>query len=125
MTSELDLNRGGYIYDSDFYSIHGYDKDDDRVEYLIFDKIKGTLNRTSILDAIGRVNGVSYLYIKDSSIYHRDLDGNIESFDINSGSIIHSRPLYELYKSKVNNTLFYFYCNHNNNNCMLIVFIFL
>ena len=47
-------------------------------------------------------------YIKDSSIYHRDLDGNIESFDINSGSIIHSRPLYELYKSKVNNTLFYF-----------------
>jgi len=51
---------------------------------------------------------VSYLYIKDSSIYHRDLDGNIESFDINSGSIIHSRPLYELYKSKVNNTLFYF-----------------
>ena len=107
-TSELDLNTGGYIYDSDFYSIHGYHKDDDRVEYLIFDKIKGTLNRTSILDAIGRVNGVSYLYIKDSSIYHRDLDGNIESFDINSGSIIHSRPLYELYKSKVNNTLFYF-----------------
>ena len=108
-SSELDLNKGSYIYDSDFYTIHGYHKDDDRVEYLIFDKKTGTLNRTSILDAIGRVNGVSYLYIKDSSIYHRDLDGNIESFDINSGSIIHSRPLYELYKSKVNNTLFYFY----------------
>ncbi len=107
--SELDLNRGNYIYDSDLYSIHGYHKDGDRVEYLIFDKKNGTLNRTSILDAIGRVNGRSYLYIKDSSIYLRDLDGNIESFDINSGSIIHSRPLYELYKSKVNNTLFYFY----------------
>lgn len=106
--SELDLSRGNYIYDSDFYSIHGYHKDNDRIEYLIFDKKTGTLNRTSILDAIGRVNGVSYLYIKDSSIYHRDLDGNIESFDINSGSIIHSKPLYELYKSKVNNTLFYF-----------------
>lgn len=106
--SELDLSRGNYIYDSDFYSIHGYHKDNDRIKYLIFDKKTGTLNRTSILDAIGRVNGVSYLYIKDSSIYHRDLDGNIESFDINSGSIIHSKPLYELYKSKVNNTLFYF-----------------
>ena len=106
--SEMDFNRGGYFYDSDFYSIHGYDKGNDRIEYLIFDKIKGTLNRTSILDAIGRVNGLSYLYIKDSSIYHRDQHGNIESFDINSGSIIHSRPLYQLYKSKVNNTFFYF-----------------
>lgn len=106
--SEIDFLRGNYFYDSDFYSIHGYHKDDDSVEYLIFDKKTGSLNRTSILDAIGPVNGVSYLYIKDSSIYHRDLDGNIESFDINSGSIIHSRPLYELYKSKVNNTLFYF-----------------
>ena len=106
--SEIDFLRGNYFYDSDFYSNHGYHKDDDSVEYLIFDKKTGSLNRTSILDAIGRVNGVSYLFIKDSSIYHRDLDGNIESFDINSGSIIHSRPLYELYKSKVNNTLFYF-----------------
>lgn len=106
--SEIDFLRGNYFYDSDFYSIHGYDKGNDRIEYLIFDKIKGTLNRTSILDAIGRVNGLSYLYIKDSSIYHRDQDGNIESFDINSGSIIHSRPLYQLYKSKVNNTFFYF-----------------
>ena len=106
--SEIDFLRGNYFYDSDFYSIHGYHKDDDSVEYLIFDKKTGSLNRTSILDANGPVNGVSYLYIKDSSIYHRDLDGNIESFDINSGSIIHSRPLYELYKSKVNNTLFYF-----------------
>ena len=106
--SEIDFLRGNYFYDSDFYSIHGYHKDNERIEYLIFDKINGTLNRTSILDAIGRVNGLSYLYIKDSSIYHRDQHGNIESFDINSGSIIHSRPLYQLYKSKVNNTLFYF-----------------
>jgi len=106
--SEIDFNRGSYFYDSDTYSIHGYEKANDRIEYLIFDKKNGTLNRTSILDAIGRVNGRSYLYIKDSSIYLRDLDGNIESFDINSGSIIHSRPLYELYLSKVNNSLFYF-----------------
>ena len=106
--SEIDFLRGNYFYDSEFYSIHGYRKDNERIEYLIFDKIKGTLNRTSILDAIGRVNGLSYLYIKDSSIYLRDQDGNIESFDINSGSIIHSRPLYQLYKSKVNNTFFYF-----------------
>ena len=106
--SEIDFLRGNYFYDSEFYSIHGYRKDNERIEYLIFDKIKGTLNRTSILDAIGRVNGLSYLYIKDSSIYHRDQHGNIESFDINSGSIIHSRPLYQLYKSKVNNTFFYF-----------------
>ena len=55
--SGMDFNRGSYFYDSDTYSIHGYEKANDRIEYLIFDKKNGTLNRTSILDAIGRVNG--------------------------------------------------------------------
>ena len=93
--------RGNYIYDSELYSLHGYFKDDGSCEYRIFDKTAGVLKRTSKLDALKRVDGFSYLYIEGSKIHYRDNIGAIESFDVNSGTVIQSINYREQYKSKI------------------------
>ena len=96
--------RGNYIYDSELYSLHGYFKDDGSCEYRIFDKTAGVLKRTSKSDALTRVDGFSYLYIEGSKIYYRDSLGAIESFDVNSGTVIQSINYREQYKSKIDYT---------------------
>jgi uncharacterized protein YfkK (UPF0435 family) len=106
--SGLGFFRGNYIYDSDLYSIHGYYQDGGVTEYRILDKISGSLKRNSRLDAINRVNGISYLYVEDSTIYYRDPYGVIESFNVNSGITIHSKDFLKLYQSKENNVWLYY-----------------
>ena len=103
------------MYDSDLYSLHGYYQQDDQIEYRLFDKTQGALKRTSKLDALSRVNGISYLYIKDSTIYHRDSYGKIETFGANSGTIIHSIDFLSKYKSKVSNINTYIIYTLSNN----------
>jgi len=95
--------RGNYIYDSELYSLHGYFKEDGSCEYRFFDKTNGVLKRTSKSDALTRVDGLSYLYIDGSTVYYRDSLGTLESFDVNSGTVIQSINYPELYKSKVDN----------------------
>jgi len=95
--------KGNYIYDSEFYSLHGYFKDDGSCEYRIFDKSTGILKRTSKLDALKRVDGLTYLYIEGSKVYFRDTLGGIASFDVNSGTVIQSVNYPEQYKSKIDN----------------------
>ena len=89
--------RGNYIYESELYSLHGYFKEDGCCEYRFFDKTNGVLKRTSKLDALKRVDGFSYLYIEGSKIYYRDTLGAIESFDVNSGTVIQSINYREQY----------------------------
>jgi hypothetical protein len=101
--SGLGFYRGNYVYDSDLYSLHGYYKKNNGFEYRIFDKMSGSLKRTSSLDALSAVDGFSFLYIKGSEIYYRDRVGKIDSFNVNSGSVIHSKNFFELYEPKNNN----------------------
>lgn len=88
--------------------MHGYYRDGGGVDYRILDKTTGSLKRTSRLDAIKRVDGLSYLYIKDSTVYFRDQYGAIDSFGVNSGKTIHSKDFLQLYKSKENNSWLYY-----------------
>ena len=101
--SGIDKFRGNYNYDSELYSLHGYFREDGGCDYRIFDKTAGVLKRTSKLDALKRVDGFSYLYIEGSKIYYRDTLGAIESFDVNSGTVIDSINYPKKYKSKVDN----------------------
>ena len=94
--------KGNYIYDSDLYTLHGYYKPDGRCEYRLFDKTLGILYRNSQLDSFECVNGFSYLYIKESSIYFRDQNGTLKSFEINSATIIRKDNFIEQYQSQVN-----------------------
>tara|TARA_B110000003_G_scaffold205004_1_gene203832 strand:+ start:1829 stop:3100 length:1272 start_codon:yes stop_codon:yes gene_type:complete len=101
--SGLGFFRGNYVYDSDLYSLHGYYQSDGDVEYRILDKAAGSLNRNSKLDAIKSVDGLSYLYVEDTTIYHRDRYGDIKSFGVNEGQTVHKKEFFKLYTSKVNN----------------------
>ena len=106
--SGLGFYRGDYIYDSDLYSIHGYYRDGGVIDYRIFDKKSGSLKRTSRLDAVTRVDGLSYLYIEDSTIFYRDQYGVIDSFGVNSGKKIHSKDFLDLYRAKENKSWLYY-----------------
>ena len=98
----LGFYRGNYIYNSDLYTLHGYYKPNGNCEYRLFDKTLGILYRTSQTDALERVNGFSYLYIKESSIYFRDQYGTLNSFEINSGTTIRKDDFIKQYQSRVN-----------------------
>ena len=97
----IDDFRGNYVYDSQLYSLHGYYRKNGVCEYRIFEKSSGTLKRTSKLDAIKRVDGISYVYVKGDTIYYRDKHGDIASFNVDSGTVIESINYIEKYKAKV------------------------
>ena len=105
----LGFYRGNYMYDSDLYSLYGYYKPNGACEYRLFDKTLGVLYRTSQTDALERVNGFSYLYIKESSIYLRDQYGILNSFEINSGTTIRKDDFIKQYQSRVNKPNPYIY----------------
>ena len=92
--------RGNYINDSDLYSLHGYIQEDGDIKWRIFDKIAGSFKGTTTTELLEPINGVSYHYIKDSTIKYRDQFGNVESFDINSGSTVVEKDYFDLYKPK-------------------------
>ena len=100
--------RGNYVYDSDLYSIHGYYLENNEVEYRILNKKSGILRSTSKLRKTERVNGLSYLYIKDSLIYHKDKFGNINSFNVEAGIIEIEKDFITKYLSKVNSNSIYY-----------------
>ena len=100
--------RGNYVYESDLYSIHGYYLENNEVEYRILNKKSGILRSTSKLRKTERVNGLSYLYIKDSLIYHKDKFGNINSFNVEAGIIEIEKDFITKYLSKVNSNSIYY-----------------
>ena len=100
--------RGNYVYESELYSIHGYYLENNEVEYRILNKKSGILRGTSKLRKTERVNGLSYLYIKDSLIYHKDKFGNINSFNVEAGIIEIEKDFITKYLSKVNSNSIYY-----------------
>ena len=115
--SPLGFFRGNYVYESDLYSIHGYYLENNEVEYRILNKKTGILRGTSKLRKTERVNGLSYLYIKDSLIYYKDKFGNINSFNVEAGIIEIEKDFITKYLSNVNSNFIYY--------IIIIVFLFL
>ena len=105
---KLGFFRGNYIYDSDLYSLHGYIEEYGDLQYRILDKVLGCFKSTNKLDKLNSVDGFSYIYIKDSRIYYRDHNGNIDSFDVNSGKSYNKKEYFKLYKPKTKNNSPYY-----------------
>lgn len=106
--SKLGFFRGNYIYDSELYSIHGYYQDNNEVDYRILNKRSGVLRGTSKLEDIKTINGLSYLYIKDSSIYYKNELGILDSFNVNEGNVYIEKKFISKYISNTNsNTIYY------------------
>lgn len=105
----LGFYKGNYQYDSDLYTIYGYHKPDGSCEYRLLDKTLGILYRNSQLDSFKCVNGFSFIYIKESSIYFRDHKGTLKSFEINSATTIRKDDFIKQYQSRVNKSNPYTY----------------
>jgi len=103
--TELGPKPTDYFYDSEFYSILGKYEDKGKIGYRAFDKKKGTLIRNSKLDGLKRVDGLSYVYVKDSTVFYRSHEGEITSFNINSGTTINTKDFLKQYKGRVKNYL--------------------
>lgn len=105
--TDLGLIKKNYFYDSDYYSIHGTYEEKGKISYRIFDKQSGSLKRTSNLDGLDRVDGISFVYVKDSTVFYRSINGTIKSFGANSGTIIHTKEFIKQYQGRVNNNVTY------------------
>ena len=101
--SKLGFFRGNYVYESKFYSIHGYYQEKHKIDYRIFDKRTGFFKGSSMLDKIKKVDGFSYVYIKDSLIYYKDNLGNIKTFNVEEGTTTIKKDYVAKYSSMVNN----------------------
>lgn len=106
--SPFGFYRGNYVYESDLYSIHGYYLENNEVEYRILNKESGILTSTSKLRKTKRVNGLSYLYIKDSLVYYKDKSGNINSFNVRAGRIEIEKDFISKYLSNANSNSIYY-----------------
>ena len=99
--SKLGFFRGNYVYDSKFYSIHGYYQEKHKIDYRILDKRTGLFKGSTKLDEIKKVNGFSYVYIKDSLIYYKDNLGKIKSFNVREGITTIKKDYVAKYSSMV------------------------
>ena len=93
------------------YAYHGCLEEETIIgsDYLVNLSVHANLNKSSQTDALERVNGFSYLYIKESSIYFRDKYGTLNSFEINSGTTIRKDDFIKQYQSRVNKSNPYTY----------------
>ena len=97
----LGLSRGDYVYESDKYLLIVYKTDVQKCRFEIFDKSKGELLKTNLFENMEFPNGHSYIYIKDSTIYYRNIVGLVDSIDINSLKIKDKKNFIQYYRSKV------------------------
>ena len=97
----LGLSRGYYVYESDKYLLIVYKTDVQKCRFEIFDKSKGELLKTNLFENMEFPNGHSYIYIKDSTIYYRNIVGLVDSIDINSLKIKDKKNFIQYYRSKV------------------------
>ena len=105
--TDLGLIKGNYFYDSELYSIVGTYEDKGRIGYRVFNKKEGSLIRTSKLDGLERVDGFSYVYIKDSTVFYRSYEGEISSFNVNAGTKINTKYFLKQYKGRANDSFGY------------------
>lgn len=105
--SEKDLhteNQGVEIHQGEIFNvieIHGIENN---CVYRLFNKVTGELLKVSFLKDRPCVNGKSFIYTRDSTIFYRGEDGEVDSTKIDDTSIYHKNSFKELYQSKLENS---------------------
>ena len=69
--------------------------------YGVFDKISGEKLFTNLLKDIPCIDGVSYAYLNDSTLFYRSRNNNLDSIVINKSSIYERFPLEEIYYNSI------------------------
>lgn len=105
--SEKDLHtetQGVEIHQGEIFNvieIHGIENN---CVYRLFNKVTGELLKVSFLKDRPCVNGKSFIYTRDSTIFYRGEDGEVDSTKIDDTSIYHKNSFKELYQSKLENS---------------------
>jgi hypothetical protein len=69
--------------------------------YGIFDKISGERLFTNLLKDIPCIDGISYTYLKDSTLFYRSSSKVLDSVVINESSIYERYPMKEIYYDRI------------------------
>ena len=69
--------------------------------YAIFDKKSGERLFTNLLKDIPCIDGNSYVYLKDSTLFYRNSSNELSSVIINESSIYESYPMKEIYYDRI------------------------
>lgn len=69
--------------------------------YAIFDKKSGERLFTNLLKDIPCIDGNSYVYLKDSTLFYRNSSNELSSVIINESSIYESFPMKEIYYDRI------------------------
>ena len=69
--------------------------------YCIFDKISGSRLYTNLLKDIPCLNGVSFAYLNDSTLFYRSSNYDLDSVVINKSSIYESLAQEEIYYDRI------------------------
>ncbi|MGB1103739.1 MAG: hypothetical protein ACPG21_08925, partial [Crocinitomicaceae bacterium] len=120
----LGLSRGDYIYESNKYILIGHKTDAQKSRYEIFDKLTGKLLKTNLFENMEFPNGLSYVYLNDSTLYHRNVFGTVDSIDIKSLTITDEKNFIQYYRSKVNSNInFFLICSIGIISLLFILFL--
>jgi len=69
--------------------------------YVIFDKKSGERLYTNLLKDIPCIDGISYVYLKDSTLFYRNSSNELSSVVIKESSIYERFPMKEIYYDRI------------------------
>jgi hypothetical protein len=69
--------------------------------YGIFDKKSGERLFTNLLKDIPCIDGISYVYLKDSTLFYRNSSNELSSIVINESNIYERYPIKEIYYDRI------------------------
>ena len=73
----------------------------ERCLYGIFDKKTGERLFTNLLKDIPCIDGISYVYLKDSTLFYRNSSNEISSIVINESNVYERFPMKEIYYDRM------------------------
>ena len=96
----LSFGNRNIIWESDQYAVY-LNRSLENCHYIVFDKISGEKLFTNLLKDIPCLDGASYIYINDSTLFYRNSDMVLDSVIINNESIYYNIPLQDIYYNNI------------------------
>ena len=97
---DLSFGNRNIIGESNRYIIFEYSSLEN-CNYGVFDKISGEKLFTNLLKDIPCIDGVSYAYLNDSTLFYRSRNNDLDSVVINKSSIYGRFPIEEIYYNRI------------------------
>ena len=97
---DLSFGNGNIIGESNQYIIFEINSVENCF-YGLFEKISGEVLYTNLLKDIPCIDGTSYAYLNDSTLFYRSSSNNLDSVIINESSVYQRFPLEEIYYNSI------------------------